>query len=327
MKAVLLKKYGGPEVLQIGETDKPTPAEGQVRVKVMATSVNQADIVQREGNYAPPEGESEILGLEIAGVIDALGPAVKNWKVGQRVMSLVAGGGYGQYAVAYDSHLISIPDSMSYPVAACVCEAYITAFLNIFMIGAFKDGQAVLLHGGGGGVNTAAVQLCRTLTPNAKILVTASSAKIDRVKKLGVDVVINYQEQDFAAQVLEHTEQKGVHLILDHVGAQYLSANLNALAIEGKLMSIGVISGARAELNLARIMVKRQQIIGSVLRPRPIREKGQIVAEFKRKVLPLFADGTLVPLISHTFSLEDVAEAHKTMEASRHFGKIVLTVA
>jgi putative PIG3 family NAD(P)H quinone oxidoreductase len=326
MKAVLLDGFGGREVLKIGEAEPPVPKPDQVLVRVLATSVNRADIVQREGNYPPPEGESEVLGLEVAGIIEDTGSDVSGWKQGDRVMSLVGGGGYGQYAVAYADHLISIPDGMTIPEAACVCEVYITAFLNIFLIGGFEDSENVLVHGGGGGVNTAAIQLSKTLTPHSKIIITASPGKIDRVKQLGADFVINYREQDFAEAVRSHTQNYGVDLILDHIGQQYFSPNLKCLAIGGRLLQIGVVSGAQVDLNLAHLMVNRQQIIGSVLRARPVKEKGEIVDRFTKTVIPKFADRTIRPLIYKIFSLNEVAEAHRAMEESLHFGKIVLEV-
>ena len=279
MKAVLLEGFGGVEVLRLGEVERPVPGENQVLVKVMATSINRPDLVQREGKYPQPPGDSEILGLEVAGVIAELGSGVTGWKVGDRVMSLVGGGGYAEYAVAYASHLMPIPESMTFAEAACVCESYITAFLNVFMIGDFRDGQTAILHGGGGGVNTAAIQLCRALTPNTKLIVTSSPEKMDRVKDLGADLIVNFRETpDFSEAVKEFTNKKGVDLILDHVGAKYLAPNMNSLGYKGKLVVIGVISGIKAELNLALMMVKRQQIIGSVLRSRPVPEKGEIIA-------------------------------------------------
>jgi len=326
MKAVLISEFGGADVLRVGETDKPTPGEGQVLVEVAATSVNGPDLVQRQGRYPPPKGDSDILGLEVAGTIAELGPGVEGWSVGDRVMSLVGGGAYAEYAVAYAAHLIPIPDSMTFEEAACVCETYITAYLNVFMLGGLQDGDGVLLHGGGGGVNTAAVQLCRALTPSAKVLVTASPGKIDRVKDLGADLVIDYKSQDFAEEVAEFTGKKGVQVILDHIGAAYLASNMRSLAVYGKLVIIGVNSGIKADVNLALMMVKRQQIIGSVLRPRPVPEKAAIVAEFAEKVLPLLAERKIVPLIHKVYGLEDAAQAHRDMEASVHFGKIVLSV-
>lgn len=327
MKAVLMEGFGGVEVLKLGDVERPVAGEGQVLVKVFATTVNRPDLVQREGKYPPPPGDSEILGLEVSGVIEELGAGVTGWKAGDRVISLVGGGGYAEYAVAYASHLMKIPDSMSFEEAACVCESYITAFLNVFMIGELKDGQTAILHGGGGGVNTAAIQLSKALTPATRLIVTAAPEKMERVKEIGADLLINFRETpDFTEVVKEFTNKKGVDLILDHVGAKYLAPNMNSLGYKGRLVIIGVTSGIKAELNLALMMVKRQQIIGSVLRSRPVPEKGEIVAEFTRRALPRFADRTIVPIIEKVFSLDQVADAHRMMEEDKHFGKIVLKI-
>jgi putative PIG3 family NAD(P)H quinone oxidoreductase len=327
MKAVLMEGFGGVEVLKVGEAQRPVAGEGQVLVKVFATSINRPDLVQREGKYPPPPGDSEILGLEVSGVIEELGAGVSGWKIGDRVMSLVGGGGYAEYAVAYASHLMAIPESMSFEEAACVCESYITAFLNVFMIGELKDGQTAILHGGGGGVNTAAIQLSKALTPASKLIVTAHPSKIERVKGLGADLVNDFtQNPDFTEVVKEFTAKKGVDLILDHVGAKYLAPNMNSLGYKGRLVVIGVTSGIKAELNLALMMVKRQQIIGSVLRSRPVVEKGDIVAEFTRRALPKFADRTIVPIIEKVFSIDQIADAHRMMEEDKHFGKIVIKI-
>jgi len=327
MKAVLLDGFGGRDVLQMGEIETPSAAQDQVLIKVMATSVNRADISQREGNYPPPKGDSEILGLEVAGVIEDIGPGISGWQPGDRVMSLVGGGGYAQHAVAYANHLISIPECMTFEQAACVCETYITAYLNVFMIGGLKDHESVLLHGGGGGVNTAAIQLCKNLTPKAKVVVTASPPKIERVKQLGADLVIDYKGQDFVEEVKAFTQNKGVDVILDHIGSKYLAPNMAALAIKGRLVVIGVMGGAKAELNIGLMMVKRLQLIGSVLRARPVDEKAHITAEFTKTVMPHFANGKITPLIHRAYPLHEVAQAHETMEESRHFGNIVLAVA
>ena len=217
---------------------------------------------------------------------------------------------------------------MCFEEAACVCESYITAFLNVFMIGELQDGQTAIFHGGGGGVNTAALQLARALTPSVKKIVTAHPKKLDRVKSLGADLVIDYTTTpDFADTVKEFTAKKGVDLILDHVGAKYLAPNMNSLGYKGKLVIIGVISGIKAELNLALMMVKRQQIIGSVLRSRPVPEKAEIVAEFTRRALPKFADRSIVPIIERVFPLDEVVAAHRMMEEDQHFGKIVLQIS
>ena len=328
MKAVLMDEFGAPEVMKVGEIDRPKPKANEVLIKVMTTTINRPDLVQREGKYPPPAGDSEILGLEVAGTVAEVGSDVSDWKVGDRVMALVGGGGYAEYAVAYAIHLMPIPDSMSFEEAACVNESYVTAFLNAFMIGGLQDGQTAIFHGGGGGVNTAAIQLAKALTPNTKLIITAHPTKMERVKKLGADLVIDYTETpDFSSLVKEFTGKKGVDVILDHVGAKYLQPNMASLAYKGKLVIIGIISGIKAELNLALMMVKRQQIIGSVLRSRPVSEKGDIIAEFTRRALPKFADRSIVPIIEKVFPLEDVVAAHQMMEEDKHFGKIVLKIA
>ncbi|MES9990463.1 MAG: zinc-binding dehydrogenase, partial [Candidatus Thiodiazotropha sp.] len=229
MRAVLISEFGGAEVLRIGEVEMPAPGPGQVLIEVVATTVNRADIVQREGNYPPPKGDSEILGLEVAGRVKALGAGVDGYSVGDRVMSLVGGGGYAEYALAYADHLLTIPASMSFEEAACICETYITAYLNIFVLGALKDGETLLLHGGGGGVNSAGIQLSKVLAPKAEVIVTASTGKVERVAALGADLVIDYKKQDFVEAIKQHTNNKGVALILDHIGAAYLVANMKSL--------------------------------------------------------------------------------------------------
>ena len=326
MKAVEMTGVGGPEVLRITEVATPEPGDGQVLIKVAATSVNRADISQRQGNYPPPKGDSEILGLEVAGVVEKLGPGVSSCATGQRVMALVGGGGYAEYALAYASHLIPIPDSLSDTQAACIAETYITAYLNIFDVAGLRERETVLLHGGGGGVNTAGIQLCKLLRPACRVLVTASPGKVERVAALGADLVIDYKNEAFEEAVGNATNRHGADVILDHIGSKYLTPNLKALAVGGRLVIIGVMSGAKAEINLARLMVKRQRIIGSVLRSRPVDEKAAITARFIAEAMPLFADGTLEPLIHDVLPLQEAAAAHKIMEASAHFGKIVLAV-
>ena len=325
MRAVLISGFGSADVLYIGETERPTPASGQVLIKVAATSVNRPDIVQREGNYPPPKGESEILGLEVAGTIAEVAQDVDGWSVGERVMTLVGGGGYAEYALAHAGHLMRIPQSLSFEQAACVCETYITAYLNLFQLGGLQDGDSVLLHGGGGGVNTAAIQLCKALTPSARVIVTASPGKVERVQALGADLVIDYQARDFAQAVRDYTGKKGVQVILDHIGAAYFAANMKSLGVGGRLLVIGVMGGIKAEINLALAMVKRQQVIGSVLRSRPLVEKTEIVKRFIDIVLPLLAARKIVPLVYRVYPIEQAAQAHRDMEAGVHFGKLVLT--
>jgi len=312
--------------MEIAEVTKPEPGPNQVRVRVLATSVNRADIIQRQGHYPPPPGASDILGLEVAGRIDALGSEVSGWNPGDRVMGLVAGGGYAEYALVYAEHLLRIPETMKVTTAACVCETYITAYLNVFMIGGFHSGQSVLLHGGGGGVNTAALQICRALVPDGTIIVTASAGKLGRVMDLGGDLVIDYKAQDFVVEVKAFTRNRGVDLILDHIGADYLKANMQSLATGGRLVIIGVMGGASAPVNLAHLLVKRQHIIGSVIRSRSVAEKAAITTAFKENVLPLLSGRRIEPLIHRIYSIESVRDAHREMEKSRHFGKIVLAV-
>lgn len=326
MKAILLDEFGGPEVLHIGEAEAPKPQENQVLIKVEASTVNRPDLVQRVGLYPAPKGESEILGLEVSGTIAEVGNEGSQWKVGDKVMALVAGGGYAEYALAYDGHVMAMPESLSYEEAACVCETYITAYLNIFMIGGLKDGDTALIHGGGGGVNTAALHLCKHLTPNAKTIVTASPGKVDRVKELGATLVINYKEQDFAEEIRNYTGKKGVNVILDHIGGPYLEKNIKSLAVGGRMVSIGVTGGPKAEINIALMMVKRQQLIGSVLRSRSIAEKSDIISAFTKDVIPHLANRDFVPLIHEVYPLDQAAQAHQAMENSDHFGKLVLKV-
>ena len=325
MKAITLREFGGPEMMQFSEVEKPAPADGQILIKVMNSSVNRPDIIQREGNYPPPPGDSEILGLEVAGVVESNGNNATRFKPDDRVVALVGGGGYAEYALAREDHSMSIPDSVSFEQAACICETYITAYLNLFMLAELQGKQSVLIHGGGGGVATAAIQLCRALTPDTEIIVTASSAKLERVAQQGADHVIDYREQDFAEEIKGITAGRGVDVILDHIGAKYLQPNMKSLALAGTLMLIGVMGGIKAELNLATMMVKRQRIIGSVLRSRPVAEKASIIHQFESSVMPLFAAGTIEPLVDARFALKDAAEAHKLMEQSGHFGKIILS--
>lgn len=326
MKAILLKEFGGPEMMFPGDAETPFPGPGQVLIKVAATSVNRPDIIQRQGNYNPPKGDSDILGLEVAGTIERVGEEVSEWQPDERVMALIGGGGYAEYAVAHAGHLMRIPDNMSFEQAACVCETYLTAYLNLFMLAELKDAETVLLHGGGGGVNTAAIHLCRQLIPNTTMIVTASTGKVERVKELGAQHVIDYRKQVFSDEIKQITSGSGVDVILDHIGAKYLTDNMKSLGVYGRLIQIGVTSGPKAELNLALMMVKRQQIIGSVLRPRPVEEKSKIIRAFSEAVLSHMETGAIVPLVSNIYPLEQAADAHREMEASTHFGKIVLRV-
>ncbi len=328
MKAISLKGFGGVENLFLDDIEKPVPGPDQILIKVHASSVNRPDIVQREGNYPPPKGDSEVLGLEVAGTVEALGDGASDGpsrhRVGDRVFALVGGGGYAEYAVAYEGHVMPIPENLSFAQAACICETYITAYLNAVVLAEAKAEDTFLLHGGGGGVNTASIQVCKALFPESTVIVTASSGKVERVKALGVDHVIDYKTQSFADEIKTLTGGRGVDVILDHIGAAYLKDNMKCLALSGRLVIIGLMGGIKAELNLATMMVKRQKIIGSVLRSRPVPEKSAIIADFESTVMPFFANGTIAPLISDVFPLSQAADAHRAMEQGTHFGKIVL---
>ena len=326
MKAILLDGYGGPEVLKPGEADAPVAGPGRLLIRVRATSVNRPDVVQRQGHYPPPPGESPLLGLEAAGTVEALGAGVTGFAPGERVFALLGGGGYAELVSVDAGHVMRIPANLSFEQAACICETYLTAFMNLFLYARVADGETVLLHGGGGGVATAAMQLIKALAPRARVLVTASTGKVDRVRSLGADVVIDYKKEDFAEAVLRHTDQRGVDVILDHLGGSYLAQNVQSLAIGGRLSVIGVMGGRKAELDIGRVLVNRLSIIGSVLRPRPAAEKAAIIRAFERDVMPYFAAGRIAPLIHHVYPLEEAAEAHRAMEASEHFGKLVLRV-
>jgi len=326
MKAITLRDFGGPEMMQYTDIDTPSPGDGQLLVRVHATSVNRPDVIQRQGNYPPPPGDSAVLGLEVAGVVEAGGGGTSRFKPGDRVVALVGGGGYAEYALARADHAMALPAAISFEQAACICETYITAYLNLFLLGELQGKKTVLIHGGGGGVATSAIQLCRALTPDTEIIVTASTGKLARVAAQGAHHVIDYRTQSFAEEIQRITGKRGVDVNLDHIGAKYLEDNMKSLALAGTLMLIGVMGGIKAELNLATMMVKRQRIIGSVLRSRPVAEKASIIARFEETVMPLIAAGEVTPLVDATFPLSEAAEAHRLMEKGGHFGKIVLTM-
>lgn len=326
MKVIVQDGNGGPEVLKPGTAADPVATAGRILIRVHATSVNRPDVVQRQGNYPPPPGESPILGLEAAGTVEAIGPGVTGFAPAERVFALLGGGGYAELAVAHAGHVMRIPPNLSFEQAACICETYLTAFMNVFLYARLADGETILLHGGGGGVTTAAMQLVKALRPRARVVVTASTAKVERVKALGADLVIDYKTEDFAEAVLKYTQMRGVDVILDHLGASYLAQNVKALGVGGRLALIGVMGGRKAELDLGRVLTQRLTIMGSTLRPRPVEEKAAIIRQFEKEAMPHFASGRIVPLIHRVYSLEQAAEAHRAMEASEHFGKLVLRI-
>jgi putative PIG3 family NAD(P)H quinone oxidoreductase len=327
LKAILLDGYGGPEVLKLGDAEPPSATPSRILIRVHATSVNRPDIVQRQGHYPPPPGESPLLGLEAAGTVEAVGAGVTEFQPGERVFALLGGGGYAELAAAHAGHVMRIPASLSFEQAACICETYLTAYMNLFLYARLADGETALLHGGGGGVTTAAMQLIKALAPRARIVVTTSTGKVERVAALGADLVVDYKKEDFADAALRYTDKRGVDVILDHLGGPYLAQNVRALAVGGRLALIGVMGGRKAELDVGRVLVNRLSILGSTLRTRPVAEKAAIIRDFVRDALPHFASGRIVPLIHRVFPLAQAADAHRAMEASEHFGKLVLRVA
>jgi putative PIG3 family NAD(P)H quinone oxidoreductase len=323
----VLDGFGGPEVLKPGEAEAPVAGPGRVLIRVHATSVNRPDVVQRQGHYPPPPGESSVLGLEAAGTVESVGAEVAGFTRGERVVALLGGGGYAELAAAHAGHVMRMPANLSFEQAACICETYLTAYMNLFLYARLAAGETVLVHGGSGGVGTAAIQIVKALAPSARVLATASAAKAERVAALGADSVIDYKKEDFADAVLRHTGNRGVDVILDHLGGPYLAQNVRALAVGGRLALIGVMGGRKAELDLGRVLASRLSILGSTLRPRPVAEKAAIIRGFERDVLPHFASGRIAPLIDRVYPLSEAAEAHRAMEAGAHFGKLVLRVA
>lgn len=325
MKAVLTDRPGDESVLRVGEAPAPSPGAGELRIRVAATAVNRADLLQRQGLYPPPPGASPVLGLECAGVVAELGPGVEGWQVGDRVMALLAGGGYAQEVVVHAGSVLPVPEGLSLEEAAAVPEAFLTAYLNLFQLGGLGAGGSALVHGGGSGVGTAAIQLCRAA--GARVLVTAGSdEKCARCRALGADVAVNYRTESFAEQVREATAGRGVDVILDAIGAAYLADNLASLAVGGRLVLIGLMGGARAEIGLATLLTRRLSVIGSTLRTRPVEDKAAIVAGFRERFFADLASGRVRPVVDRVLPLESVAEAHRVMKASEHFGKIVLEV-
>ncbi len=325
MRAIVTHGTGGPEVLAPGEIERPEPGPDEVLVRVAATAVNRADVAQRQGNYPAPPGESEILGLEVAGRIEALGEGVSRWRVGDRVMTLVGGGGYAEYAVAPASTLLAVPERIDLVTAAAIPEVFITAYLNIFREATLRQNETLLVHGGASGVGTAAIQLARRLR-DARVLVTVGSdTKADACRALGAETIL-YRSETFADRVRALTDKRGADVVLDHIGGGYLAENLRCLAAYGRLVIIGLLGGAKAELNIGQLMVKRQRIVGSVLRARPVAEKAEICRAFRAEVMPLLEDGRLEPVIHARLPLAEAGEAHRLMGANANTGKLVLVV-
>ena len=326
MHAITFYTPGGPEVLKHTQAPDPMPTPEQVLVRVRASALNRADTLQRQGLYPLPPGESEILGLELAGEVEALGSAVTDVAVGDRVFGLVSSGGYAEKAVIDARMAMRIPDGWSFKEAAAVPEVYFTAQETIFILGGLKQGETILIHAGASGVGTAGIQMARET--GAHIFVTAGSAdKIQRCVELGATAGCNYKEQDFAQWIKEVTNGKGVDVIEDFIGAAYWDKNLQSLKIGGRLILVGLMGGVKAETNLGLILTKRLQVFGSVLRSRPLAEKIDITRRFQKNWLPLLTAGTIKPIIDRSFPLAQAGDAHQYMEGNKNFGKIILEVA
>ena len=320
-----IKQPGGPEVLVPAKRPVPKPGVGEVLIEVAAAGVNRPDVLQRQGAYAPPPGASDLPGLEVAGEIAAIGPDTPRWKIGDRVTALVAGGGYAAFCVAPAPQCLPIPGPLSMVEAAALPETFFTVWTNVFERGRLKAGESFLVHGGSSGIGTTAIQLASRF--GARVFATAGSPdKCSKCKELGAAVAIDYKAEDFVKVVERETGGKGVDLILDMVGGDYITRNLQCLAVEGRLVQIAFLKGAKAEINLANIMIKRQTVTGSTLRPRSVVEKGAIAKALEEKIWPMVSSGKVRPLIHATFPLEQAAEAHRLMESSAHLGKIVLTI-
>jgi NADPH2:quinone reductase len=324
MKAVVIEGKGGPDVLQFRDVPVPAPGAGEVLIKVAAAGVNRPDVLQRQGNYPAPKGHSELPGLEVAGVVAALGEGVERIAVGDAVLALVAGGGYAEYATAPAVCCIRKPDAMSFTEAAAIPETFFTVWHNVFERGGLKAGETFLVHGGTSGIGVTAIQLAKAF--GARVITTAGSdEKCAAARALGADVAINYRTQDFAEVIRQETGKRGVDVILDMVGGDYIEKNMRSLADDGRLVNIAYQTGSTATIDFMRVMLKRLTITGSTLRIRTNDVKGRIARALEEKVIPLISSGQIKIPVDSTYSLARAADAHARMESSAHIGKIVLT--
>jgi putative PIG3 family NAD(P)H quinone oxidoreductase len=324
MTVIGISKPGGPEVLLPETRAVPSPGPNEILIKVAAAGVNRPDVAQRSGVYPPPPGASDLPGLEVAGEVVAVGAGSTKHKLGDKVMSLVAGGGYAQYCIAQDAQAMAVPPSLSMQEAGSIPETLMTVWHNVFERGALKPGETLLIHGGSSGIGTMAIQLAKAF--GSKVIVTVGSQeKADACLKLGADRAINYKTEDFVAEVKTATSGAGANVILDMVGGDYIDRNYDAAAVEGRVVQIAFLSGPpQAKVNFAKLMVKRLHHTGSTLRPRSNADKAAMVAAIEAKVMPLLREGRVKPLMDSTFPLEKAADAHRRMESSEHIGKIVL---
>lgn len=325
MRAVEISAPGGPEVLKIAERPVPECGPDQILIRVAAAGVNRPDCMQRAGAYPAPPGASDLPGLEAAGEVVATGDAVTRWKVGDQVCALLAGGGYAEYAVTHEDHALAVPAGLSMTEAAALPETFFTVWTNVFDRGRLTGGETFLVHGGSSGIGTTAIQLASAF--GARVFTTVGGEdKAALCRGLGAEVVVNYREADYVEVLKEATEGRGVDLILDMVGGEYIPRNVKLAADQGRIVQIAFLQGPEATLNFAQMMVKRLTLTGSTLRPRTVEEKAAIAASLRAKAWPLIEAGRVKPIMAESFALEDAAKAHALMESSTHMGKIMLTV-
>lgn len=324
MKAVVAEGAGGPEVLKLVDRAVPEPGETEIRVKVAAAGVNRPDVVQRQGNYPPPQGASDVLGLELSGTVDSVGSKVTRFSPGDPVMALVAGGAYAEWAVVDETNALPVPVGMSMIEAAGFPETYFTVWSNVFDRARLVPGETILIHGGTSGIGTTAIQLAKCFS--CKVIATVGSPeKAEATLRLGADRVVEYRKEDFVAATLDMTGGRGADVVLDMVGADYMQKNMEAVAIDGRIAQIAFLTGSQGEFDLRPILTKRLALIGSTLRARPVAMKAKLATSLEQNVLPLLAERKAIPVIDSTFALDDVRSAHARID-SDHIGKIILTM-
>ncbi|RLV01487.1 NADPH:quinone oxidoreductase [Streptomyces griseocarneus] len=325
MHAITIPEFGGPEALVWAEVPDPVPGGGEVLVEVVASAVNRADVMQRKGFYPPPSGAPLYPGLECSGRIAALGPGVSGWAVGDEVCALLAGGGYAEKVCVPVGQLLPVPEGLDLASAAALPEVTATVWSNVFMVAHLRPGETLLVHGGGSGIGTMAVQLAKAV--GARVAVTAGSKdKLEHCRELGADILIDYREQDFVEELQKVTGGAGADVILDIVGAKYLARNVEALAVNGRLVIIGLQGGSKAELDLGALLTKRAAVMGTALRSRPLAEKAAIIAAVREHVWPLISGGRVRPVVDRVLPMRSAPEAHRVVEEGSHVGKVLLTV-
>ncbi|HAS43944.1 MAG TPA: NADPH:quinone oxidoreductase [Microscillaceae bacterium] len=326
MKAVIIKEFGGPEQLSLGEWEKPSPAQNEILVKVHTTALNRADTMQRRGVYPPPAGASPILGLEIAGEVAEVGTDVTQWKPGDRVFGLIPGGGYAEYAVIHQDMAMPIPNSFTFEQAVAVPEVFLTAYQAMKWLADIQSGETLLVHAGASGVGTAAIQLAKAL--GVKTIVTASAPKHQTCLDLGASLAIDYKTEDFKEKALEFTEGRGVDVIIDFIAAPYFLNNIDALATDGRMVILALMGGLNVDgFNLGKMLRKRLKVMGSTLRARSRDYQIRLNQDLKAFAIPLIEQGKIKPVIDSVFDWAQVAEAHEYMEANKNTGKIILKVS